>query len=625
MGEKVPNHIFSTKHDRTISKSRSVLSSGFRRLSFPHRGGSYSPPSSIQGRKMPSKRAASMARNGSAEDPVQKDDVDEVINDFDFILKYCHFMKHPEFQRRINALKGVVEPELDRADEIEQLKQSLRTISAIKDEEMRDIQDKVTRIESENNKLKEEAKLVAQEKKKLAREKLEQEEGRRSAETSLADQKTKLENENKETMRKKEKELQDEYVKKTQAEKNKIQGKLQRLEKERDSLEESKKELRAELQTNKKRNRVLIEGLEDEGRKLEARLRKVDPTFKVSQTQANEYEKRVADMCDGMRDFTRYFERLPAGKEDLITDPLGSKKTLIEASRIFEYASFADSSIAISLRMAAVREFISRQTISILQSKLFLPCTPSTNEGRPGEAILETISSKLAPDDELVWRRITIEAIDNIPQYSVSPDIVISQISQEILGKLHPLVSDDLASGIERDAKTIIRMALDIWSLLRNESRKITINYNPGPVNDGSWDAWELKEDMSQPSSPIENSHSRQNSHGSTAMPSATARFPSPESFVIFPQIVGEFELNVNGTGEDEDGPGPSHGNRKRVVLHRGIALFSDSDLFHRGWWDIQHLRDVHRRHMSISSPTNSFLNFSHPPLNPVGAEGPST
>ncbi|KAK2780967.1 hypothetical protein FQN52_001964 [Onygenales sp. PD_12] len=561
-----------------------------------------------------------MARNDSAEDPDQKDDTDGVTEDFNFILRLRRFMKDDEFQRRIDALKGVIAPELERDDKIKKLKQSLSTISAIKEEEMRGLRGEVTRLESENNKLKEEAQSVAQEQKKLAREKIEQEDWRRSAEKRLADRKTQLEKENKEAMKKKAKELEDEYLKKTQAEKQKTQGKVQALEmenknldEEKKSLEKEKKDLHDELQNNKEANRFGIEALEHKGRDLEARLRKVDATFEVSQTQAND-EKRVADMCDGMRDFTaRYFERLPVGKEDIITDPLGSKKTLIEASRIFEYASFADSSIAISLRMAAVREFISRQTISILQSKLFLPYTPNTNEGRQSEAILGTISSELTPDDELVWRRITIGAIDNIPQFSVSPEIVINQISQEILRKLDPLVSDDLTSGMERDAKAIIRMALEIWTLQRNESCKITINYNPGPVKDKSWDAWELKEDMSQPSSPMENSHSRQNSQSSTITPFATARFPNPESFVIFPQIIGEFEQNT------------SHGNRKRVLLHRGIALFSDSNLFHRGWRDIQRLRDVHRRHMSISSPTNLLPDLSYPPQNPVAVEGPST
>ncbi|KAK2753814.1 hypothetical protein FQN55_000178 [Onygenales sp. PD_40] len=605
MGEKVPNHIFSTKHDRTISKSRSVLSSGFRRLSFPHRGGSYSPPSSIRDRKMPSKKAANTARNDPADDPDLKDHIDGVIEDFNFILRFCRFMKDDEFQRRIDALKGVIAPELDKDDKIEDLDRSLRTISAVKDRQMEELKEKVTRIENENNKLNEEAQLVAEEREELAREKNEQEKRRLSSERWLAGQKAKLENEKQEAMNKREKELKDEYLKKTQTEKKKIQGDLQTL-----------KDENAKLQKNKEKLRFRIEALEDKGSELKVRLRKVDPTFEVSQTQANEYQKPVADMCDRMRDFSsRYFECLPVGKEDIITDPLGSKRTLIEASRIFKYASFADSPIAISLRMAAVREFISRQSISILQSQLFLPYTPSTNEGRQSEDILETISSKLTPDDELVWRRITIGAIDKIPQFSVSPEIVLNQISQEILRKLDPLVSDDLASGMERDAKAIIRMALDIRSLLRNESCKITVNYNPGPVNDGSWDAWELKQDMSQPSSPMENSHSRQNSQSSTTTPSSTARFPSPESFVIFPQIIREFKLNVNGTDTDP------RSRRDRVYLHRGIALFSDSDLFQKGWRDIQRLRDVHRRHMSISSPTNLLHDLSYPPQ----VEGPST
>lgn len=195
---------------------------------------------------------------------------------------------------------------------------------------------------------------------------------------------------------------------------------------------------------------------------------------------------------------------------------------------------------------------------------------------------------------------------------------------------LQPLIQNDeqaIASAREQVAE-ITKAALKIWSLRRKDRCTITINSTPGLKNDDSWNLWTVDEDsvippISFPGSGVNaiNGNGNGNNIGSESPTRTTSQsfaiHQKPESYVIFPQIIGEFDTN----NDKRSDIGKKSNIRQREILHPGIALFSNSLIFDMGLQDIWSLKDgahglQHRRRMtSISSsttiPNNSTANNS--------------
>lgn len=259
-----------------------------------------------------------------------------------------------------------------------------------------------------------------------------------------------------------------------------------------------------------------------------------------------------------------------------------------------------------------MQNFISGQLISIFQNKLLVSC--GTHEQ---EAILNIISATLSPDDEKVWRGITVNALDKRPEFSGITKL-IEQVAQQTVDTLQPLLDDNEQekAAVQEEVAEIFVAVLKIWLLRRKDSCTITINSTPGLKNDGSWVALVLEEDSAPPPFSFPNHGANGvngNGSGISDEPESLASstllspklHPRAESYVIFPQIIGEFDT------DDKDNERGSPKTRENMILHPGIALFSDSPMFDIGLRDIETLKNEflnvhHRRRMSsLSSPTN--------------------
>ncbi|EER38751.1 conserved hypothetical protein [Histoplasma capsulatum H143] len=390
--------------------------------------------SSTQDPKMFAKKVAKHASNGTIERDWKAED-ENIVDSVRVFLDAFRFLRIPEIQERIQGIKTATAPELKRVDEVNELKRSLKTISAIKDEQIKKIEEDkdeaIRKLEGENKKLKAEARSVAQEKETVAKEKA-------------------------------------------------------KLEHERQAEERNK--------------------------------------------------KYIADLSQLIGDFVKRFENVPKDVE-LIFGPLGSLGKLRQASGIFDYTSSSPTPVAISLRKAGVHNFIAGTLVSIFQNRLLIRRSTDSS-GEHDEAILSTICAALSPEEEQVWRGITVKALDKLPRFSGITQTV-DQAVKEAVDMLQPLIQNDeqaIASAREQIAK-IIKAALKIWSLRRKDRCTITINSTPGLKNDDSWNVWTVDEDSVIPS------------------------FSFPGS--------GVNDINGNGNGNNNGSESPTHTTFQSFAIHQ--------------------------------------------------------
>ncbi|EDN03371.1 predicted protein [Histoplasma mississippiense (nom. inval.)] len=264
------------------------------------------------------------------------------------------------------------------------------------------------------------------------------------------------------------------------------------------------------------------EGLSDKVTTLQDKLRMLSAETAVSSTPFTEYKKHIADLSRFIGDFVVKFENVPKDVE-LIFGPLGSLGKLREAGGIFDYI-YSGSHISAEGWCA---QFYSGDTVD--------------------------------------------------------------QAVKEAVDMLQPLIQNDeqaIASAREQVAE-ITKAALKIWSLRRKDRCTITINSTPGLKNDDSWNLWTVDEDsvippISFPGSGVNaiNGNGNGNNIGSESPTRTTSQsfaiHQKPESYVIFPQIIGEFDTN----NDKRSDIGKKSNIRQREILHPGIALFSNSLIF---------------------------------------------
>ncbi|QSS59028.1 hypothetical protein I7I51_08460 [Histoplasma capsulatum] len=250
------------------------------------------------------------------------------------------------------------------------------------------------------------------------------------------------------------------------------------------------------------------EGLSDKVTTLQDKLRMLSAETAVSSTPFTEYKKHIADLSRFIGDFVVKFENVPKDVE-LIFGPLGSLGKLREAGGIFDYI-YSGSHISA--------------------------------EG---------------------W-------VSGISQ-------TVDQAVKEAVDMLQPLIQNDeqaIASAREQVAE-ITKAALKIWSLRRKDRCTITINSTPGLKNDDSWNLWTVDEDsvippISFPGSGVNaiNGNGNGNNIGSESPTRTTSQsfaiHQKPESYVIFPQIIGEFDTN----NDKRSDIGKKSNIRQREILH---------------------------------------------------------
>jgi hypothetical protein len=172
---------------------------------------------------------------------------------------------------------------------------------------------------------------------------------------------------------------------------------------------------------------------------------------------------------------------------------------------------------------------------------------------------------------------------------------------QQNIETLQNLIRDEKGE-IRKDLTTIIESTLAIWGALRKDNCTITVNCSPDVNSKGSWEGEESE-------LPFVN--------GTDELPTVSAFLSKNEkSFAIFPQIVGDFEL------EDSR-------KKTRHTLHPGIALFADSPVFEKGLQEIEDLKDSakqYRRIKSVFSPTTErrpTFPIKSPPRTPKSSKSP--
>ncbi|KKZ60565.1 hypothetical protein EMCG_04742 [[Emmonsia] crescens] len=544
-------------------------------------------------------------------------DVESFVDSLQEITDCIRFLKLPGTQKTLQGMTAVIAPELERHDKIKELENMLETFTAMKNTQIKKMEEDkeqiIQKLEAENKKLKEAGRAVSQEKESVAKEKSELERERQEDKKKYREKEAKLEKTKKEALEKERKKLKEEYQEKEKTAQNNVKAQMKKLEKEKadsnklnDDLTIDVDRLKVYRDSMEKMNKELKKDVS----KLQEKLRTLSAETAVSRTPSIDYKKQVEHMYQLIGGFaTRSFENLPR-EVQLILEPLGSKYNLGKASPIFNYTSCSSSRVAIALRKAAVQNFISGQLISIFQNKLLVSC--GTHEQ---EAILNIISATLSLDDEKVWRGITINALDKRPEFS---DItkLIEQVAQQTVDTLQPLLdnNEQEKAAVQGEVAEIFKAVLKLWLLRRKDSCTITINSTPGLKNDGSWVALVLEEDSAPPPFSFpSNGVNGVNGNGISDEPESLASttllspklHPRAESYVIFPQIIGEFDT------DDKDNERGSPKIRESMILHPGIALFSDSPMFDIGLRDIETLKNEflnvhHRRRMSsLSSPTN--------------------
>ncbi|OJD24925.1 hypothetical protein ACJ73_03709 [Blastomyces percursus] len=636
MGRKSPNHIFSIKDERTISLTHYTVNKALDRLRLRHNSSGSDTSRYVMNSKQDSKefaaRVGDHARGKTIErDHNTEDETTVIVNSVHVLFDALRFLRIPEIQDRIQGIKRATASELDRVDEIEKLKNAVDIITSLKSKEIEEIKqdkDKVIRkLEAENKKLKEQQQSVAQEKEAVAKQKAKLERDRKAAEEEYREKEAKLKKQQEEALKKEKNKVKEQYEGEVKVAKSRVESEKRRLEKERDDAVR----LNKELNTKVNKSDVYQEALEERNERLKEdvasvreKLRTLSAETAVSATPFVEYEKSVQNLHQLIEAFTQRFEHVP-DDVGLVFEPLGTLGKLRQASGIFDYTSCSPSAVAISLRKAGVQNFISGQLDAIFKNKLLVGRS-TNNSDKHDEAILNAISAALSPDDEKVWRGITVRALNKLPQFS---DIkkIIAQLVEAAVGMLEPLIGKDEQTNIDVRAQfaEIIKAALKIWSLRRNDRCTITFNRAPGLKVDDSWKEWTVGESAMLPpfsfpsngtNGTIGNGNGSGNASNGPQSPTySTLQSPvinrRAESYVIFPQIIWEFDTEDEG-GDKDGKPKP----RRRMLLHPGIALFSDSTLFDKGLQDMQSLKNDalnlhHRRRASSLSASTTFPNNS--------------
>lgn len=191
-------------------------------------------------------------------------------------------------------------------------------------------------------------------------------------------------------------------------------------------------------------------------------------------------------------------------------------------------------------------------------------------------------SSKLSNHERVVWRTITLKAVDKATQLAK----LAKDISATVTTKMDCLVEKKNKSKISGELTSLFKAALEARDTMNTDSREWTINTSPPSKKDKTWRVIENPLDLTNG-----------NSGTTAAKKAARGSVAKPESFTIFPQITGKFEDN---------------GDMKQDIFHPGIGLFSDSPVFDLGVAEFEELRSelrselmrTHKRQSSISSPT---------------------
>lgn len=202
MGSKLPNHRFSIKQDRTVSRTQSLLNnavarlhrknsthkktvSGFRPVSFLIRGGKeIANPFHCQ--MPPNGMVAKATKSDPRDAGDQIDHIYATKDSLQRLLAIVNILADPVYRRDLLQLEGVMGPELDKETHMDNLTKAMLVASQIKDEE-------ITKLKKENETLMKNHETFQKSKKEFENEKKDFEKNRRETEAGYKKKESQLE------------------------------------------------------------------------------------------------------------------------------------------------------------------------------------------------------------------------------------------------------------------------------------------------------------------------------------------------------------------------------------------------------------------------------------------------
>ena len=270
---------------------------------------------------------------------------------------------------------------------------------------------------------------------------------------------------------------------------------------------------------------------------------------------------------------------------------MATQVELMKSNAIFKYTPISPTDVSMFLRIANVQNIIASHVYSVINKPFFC----HSSEARREDEILNTVSQQLSsePSREIVWRALTIQGLEMLPESSHTSFSPVKSTVQEILNTLRPLTAISEHNQLEASLTGIVEVAFTLWQTMRKDSCRIELQTDPC-LDRADWEAQEYlnSEEVAVQDEAIK----------------VCARDVLP--LCLFPKVKGYFD------------------NREDAkILHPGKAVFTDSPVFALGveeqWETMRYINEATKkavseyraRRTSVSSPTKKQY---HPHI-PVG------
>ena len=249
----------------------------------------------------------------------------------------------------------------------------------------------------------------------------------------------------------------------------------------------------------------------------------------------------------------------------------------------------SDSEVALFLRRVNVQHIFS-QALAFVDQPFFEHGAEQGGRGQMLSAISHTLASS-SRRSESVWRALTVQGLAEAGGEGAAGAQMESTV-ESIMSTLEPLVKPSERSDLKADLAQVRQEALELWSLIRKDVCRISLDFHPCRA---TWQALDVPESEAV---------------GRPADTAEPVRATEVEALCIFPRATGNWD----------DGKEPK-------ILHQGLAVFSDSPVFTLGTQEKHHLlrqiaesrskavREHNERNVSISSPRQDIQRPAWPVL----------
>ncbi|KAI9861853.1 MAG: hypothetical protein M1824_001964 [Vezdaea acicularis] len=492
---------------------------------------------------------------------------------------------HSTLAQDVAVVEGVYEEEITREKTIEDLRNELKTIARLHSEKTKALRDEVKELKATQEILEKESKNYQELEAQLNAENLAAEKEREEAfekkvqafEKQVSEQKSKFKKE----MKAKRAEVEATAQKHVETLKKECQKEVENLKKECEQGQRAIKDL--------KRMEIVEEALTSKNKRLSSELERAKSASAVEKKPESYYAgefQRISVLVEAVAQ--GFFRGL---SEEAEQEPLATQAKLSRSSAIFKYTPISSTDVSMFLRLADVQHIIAGYVYSIIKKPFFY----YSSEARGGDEILNEVSQKLSsePSREIIWRALTIQGLELLPESAHSSFSPVKSTVREILNILQPLAARSEDNQLEASLTGIVEAAFALWQAMRKDSCIIELQTDPY-LDRADWEAQEYL--------------SLENVAVQDEAIAVCARETLP--LCLFPKVKGYFD-------NKEDAK----------ILHPGKAVFTDSPVFALGveeqWETIRCINEATKkavseyraRRSSVSSPTKK----QHPPNIPVG------